>query len=151
MRSGRGSTCWSRCRATCSWPRGSSTGDRAFAAAWNFGPTDASGDRPVRWVVERFLEAWGSADWTQAGGSAAEPHEAHLLSLDSAKARDELGWAPVWDVETAVRRTADWYREYDRAPADARRLVQDQLRAFQDDARAAGQGWAGAREAEAAR
>jgi len=126
-------------------------GDRAFAGPWNFGPADASGDRSVRWVVERFLEAWGLGSWTQAGGSAGEPHEAHLLSLDSAKARAQLGWAPVWDVLTAVRRTADWYREYDRAPADARSLVQDQLRGFQDDARAAGQAWAGGREAGATR
>ena len=126
-------------------------GDRALAGAWNFGPTDDSGDRPVRWVVERFLEAWGSGTWTQAGGSAVEPHEAHLLSLDSAKARNHLGWGPVWDAQTAVRRTADWYREYHRAPADARSLVQDELHAFEDDARAAGQAWAGAGEAEAAK
>ena len=49
-----------------------------------------------------------------------QPHEAQRLSLDSSKAREQLGWAPVWDAPTAVRRTAAWYREYYRAPASAR-------------------------------
>ena len=79
-----------------------------------------------------------------AGGCRGQPHEAHRLSLDSAKAREQLGWAPVWDAPTAVRQTASWYREYYRAPASARELVEDELQAYQDDARAAGLPWAGA-------
>ena len=47
----------------------------------------------------------------------ASPTRPSCLSLDSAKAREQLGWAPVWDAPTAVRRTASWYREYYRAPA----------------------------------
>ena len=35
-----------------------------FAGAWNFGPTDAGEDREVRWVVDRFLAAWGHGTWT---------------------------------------------------------------------------------------
>ncbi len=93
----------------------------------------------------------GSGTWTPAAGSAAEPHEAHRLSLDSTKARNELGWQPVWDVETAVRRTADWYREYDRAPANAPQPGPGSAPRLRDDARAAGHAWAGAREAGAAR
>jgi len=40
------------------------------------------------------------------------PHEAGLLQLDSSKARLKLGWQPVWDFETAVHRTASWYRRW---------------------------------------
>ena len=114
-----------------------------YEGAWNFGPTDQGGDRSVRWVVERFLEDWGSGSWTSPADAGRQPHEAHRLSLDSAKARDRLGWAPVWDAQTAVRRTATWYHEYYRAPATARELVEDHLRAYQTDARAAGLSWAG--------
>jgi CDP-glucose 4,6-dehydratase len=114
---------------------------RNFAGPWNFGPTDQGSDHPVRWVVERFLGEWGSGTWTTPVGSGAQPHEAHLLSLNSAKARERLGWAPVWEAPTAVRQTASWYREYYRAPAAARTLVDDQLTAYQDDARAAGLSW----------
>ncbi len=88
-----------------------------YEGAWNFGPTDQGGDRPVRWVVDRFLSEWGSGTWTTPSGTTAEPHEAHRLSLDSSKARERLGWAPVWDGQAAVGQTASWYREYYRAPA----------------------------------
>ena len=119
---------------------------RRYEGAWNLGPTDAGGDRPVRWVVERFLEDWGAGTWTTPADAGRQPHEAHRLSLDSTKAREQLGWAPVWDAPTAVNRTATWYREYYRAPARARELVEDQLRAYQEDARAAGLSWAGTTE-----
>ncbi len=78
----------------------------------------------MRWVVERFLEEWGSGSWTTPADAGGQPHEAHRLSLDSTKAREQLGWAPVWDAQTAVRQTASWYREYYRAPATARELVE---------------------------
>jgi CDP-glucose 4,6-dehydratase len=116
------------------------------AGAWNFGPTSPGSDRSVRWVVERFLAEWGSGTWTTPADAGRQPHEAHRLSLDSAKARDQLGWAPVWDAQTAVLRTANWYHEYYRAPATARELVEDDLRAFAADARTAGLPWAGAEE-----
>jgi CDP-glucose 4,6-dehydratase len=117
---------------------------RRYEGAWNFGPTGEVGDRPVRWVVERFLEDWGSGSWTTPGdvGRQPQPHEAHHLSLDSSKARDNLGWAPAWDAQTAVQQTASWYRDYCRAPATARDLVDRQLQTYEDDARAAGLPWA---------
>ena len=115
---------------------------RRYAGPWNFGPTGERSDQPVRWLVDRFLEAWGGGSWTEAERAETEVHEAQRLSLDSSKARQQLGWHLVWDAPTAVRRTADWYREYDRAPARARELVDDELDAFQSDARAAALPWA---------
>jgi CDP-glucose 4,6-dehydratase len=115
---------------------------RRFEGPWNFGPTDRDGARPVRWVVERFLDEWGAGSWTMPAGSGRQPHEAHWLSLDSAKARERLEWAPVWDAPAAVRHTAAWYREYYRDAGAARDLVLSQLRAYESDARAAGLPWA---------
>ena len=116
--------------------------DRGFDGAWNFGPTEDRSDQAVRWVVDRFIDEWGSGSWTTPAGAEGQPYEAQRLSLDSSKARTRLGWAPVWDAQTAVRRTASWYREYYRAPARSRALVDDELQAYQDDARAAGLPWA---------
>ena len=45
-----------------------------------------------------------------------------------------------------MRHTAAWYREYYRAPARARELVEHELQAYQHDARAAGLPWATADE-----
>jgi CDP-glucose 4,6-dehydratase len=115
---------------------------RGHAEAWNFGPTSDAGERPVRWVVEQFIQEWGSGSWVTPPDGTGTFHEALRLSLDSTKARERLGWAPVWLPDVAVRRTAAWYHEYYRAPGTARELVEDQLRTYQEDARAAGLSWA---------
>jgi CDP-glucose 4,6-dehydratase len=115
---------------------------RRYEGPWNFGPTEAGGARPVRWVVDRFVDEWGSGSWTTPADAGRQPHEAHHLSLDSTKAREQLEWAPVWDPQTAVRRTAAWYRDYYRAPGTAPELVRHQLQAFESDARIAGLPWA---------
>jgi len=116
------------------------TDGQDVAGAWNFGPLD-TGERPVRWVVDRFLSEWGSGSWNAPDLGGPAPREAQRLSLDSTKARERLGWAPVWDGMTAVRQTASWYREYYRAPARARDLVDDQLSSYQAEADAAGLPW----------
>jgi len=106
------------------------------AGAWNFGP--APGDAlSVRWVTERFLEEWGEGSWRHARPATAQPHEAPVLSLDSSKAAQELGWTPVWDAREAVRRTASWYHRFLRDPRVARDLVEADLDAY---AEAAGAG-----------
>jgi CDP-glucose 4,6-dehydratase len=114
-----------------------------YAGPWNFGPLE-QGERTVRWVVDRFLSEWGAGSWTTPVDAGPAPHEAHRLSLDSTKAREQLGWAPVWDGPSAVRQTASWYRDFYRDPASARDLLDDQLRIYQDDARATGLSWASA-------
>ncbi len=121
-------------------------GSGDLAGAWNFGPTDQDGARPVSWVVERFLEEWGTGGWTTPAGNHPQPHEAHWLSLESTKARKRLGWAPVWSARAAVRRTAAWYRDYYRDPSAARELVRTDLVAYQAAAREAGLPWARAGE-----
>jgi CDP-glucose 4,6-dehydratase len=115
-----------------------------YAGAWNFGPTEERSDEPVRWVVGRFIGQWGSGSWVSYHGTEVQPHEAQRLSLDSAKARELLGWAPVWDPQTAVGRTAAWYRDYYRAPDRARELVGNELTAYVANARVAGLRWAAA-------
>ncbi len=114
--------------------------------AWNFGPHDHDSDRTVSWVVERFLDEWGEGSWVTPAAGGTEPHEAHLLSVDSSKARARLGWAPVWGASEAVRHTTAWYRDHARGltATEARDLVASQLRTYESDARAAGLRWAGA-------
>jgi CDP-glucose 4,6-dehydratase len=117
-----------------------------YDGPWNFGPAEMTGARPVRWVVDRFVTEWGSGSWTTPADAGRQPHEAHYLSLDSTKAREQLEWAPVWDPQTAVCRTASWYRDYYAAAATARDLVGRQLQAYESDARTAGLLWADADE-----
>jgi CDP-glucose 4,6-dehydratase len=102
-------------------------GDRC-AGAWNFGPADADA-RSVQWIVERVVAMWGgAAAWERDADQ--HPHEARLLTLDISKARQELGWRPLWGIDTALRRTVEWYRAY-AEKKDLRGLTRRQTEEFQ--------------------
>ena len=81
-----------------------------FAESWNFGPADQDA-QPVKYLVNHLVQLWGGgARWELDSGKHV--HEAHHLKLDASKARLKLKWAPKWRLETALRRTVDWYKAY---------------------------------------
>lgn len=82
--------------------------DPALAGAWNLGP-HAHEETAVREValIARQCYGYGDIEW---GGGTEGPHEAGHLSLDNAKARRLLGFAPRWGLQEAVQRTMRWYR-----------------------------------------
>jgi CDP-glucose 4,6-dehydratase len=98
-----------------------------LASGWNFGPSDGDA-RPVGWIVEKMLAAWGSdSGWTKP--EAAQPHEAVLLRLDCSKARAELGWSPAMSLEEAVVKTVEWHSAV-HGGADAREASLGQLKDY---------------------
>jgi CDP-glucose 4,6-dehydratase len=66
-------------------------------------------------------------------------HEATALQLDSSKAKSKLGWQPVWDVDTAIAKTKNWYQRFIKDDADIRK---EQIYEYQNDAIAKGLKWA---------
>jgi CDP-glucose 4,6-dehydratase len=86
-------------------------GQEEFATAWNFGPADVD-VRPVSYVAARAAAAWGG-DATWEAGSVEQPHEAHHLRLDSARARERLQWEPQWSVDQAIDGAIAWYRAHE--------------------------------------
>ena len=92
---------------------------------WNFGP-DAAGEATVRTVADRVCALWPKPDGWVDASAGAHRHEAHLLTLDSTKARARLGWRPRWDLDTALRATLDVYRAADTGDA-LRRLAREQI------------------------
>lgn len=111
-------------------------GDAACADAWNFGP-DGEGNRTVEQVLHDLAHTWPQLRWQVT--SDPQPHEAGLLQLDSAKARMQLGWRPVWKLDQAIHHTANWYRllmESGALPSA------EELAGYVADAANAGLGWA---------
>ena len=104
--------------------------------AWNFGPP-ADATMEVGEVVRRLQEQWPSFEVTH--DHRPQPHEAALLALDCTKSQERLGWRPVWDADTTLQRTVDWYRAMDQ---DGELLSRADLAAYVGDARRAGLAWA---------
>jgi CDP-glucose 4,6-dehydratase len=81
-----------------------------FSEGWNFGPEDES-VLTVEEVTDRLTQLWGDhATWETSNGD--HPHEVTLLKLDITKAKERLGWAPKWDLDTVLGRTVSWYKSY---------------------------------------
>ena len=95
-----------------------------YAEGWNFGPHDEDA-RPVQWIVEHMVDAWGNgASWQQDGGE--HPHEANYLKLDISKAKARLGWTPNWSLATALEKITAWHRAW-LAGQDVQQLCQQQI------------------------
>jgi CDP-glucose 4,6-dehydratase len=83
---------------------------RSLASGWNFGPRDED-NCSVQDVVDLMISGWGgAARWEKDG--TAKPHEANLLKLDCSKAYQQLGWAPKWNLETAIQKIVEWQKSF---------------------------------------
>lgn len=126
------------------WLAAKLSGDEGhtFSSAWNFGPPFDS-----VCCVEKFVKIainkWGSGSWEDLSDPTAL-HEAQLLSLNWEKSQHLLNWRPVWDLQTAIGMTVDWFKRWhqDGSNDSMRQLCIDQLHAFQSGAKKAEIEWA---------
>ena len=104
-------------------------GEKQFADAWNFGPSDED-SKPVGWILEEIKRLWKApVNWEIEG--AKQPHEARLLKLDSTKAKNELNWSPKLNLDEAVELTAEWYRGF-KDKQDLIKLMTSQINFYQN-------------------
>ncbi len=76
-----------------------------FAQAFNFGPAEED-CRSVGDVVDLLCDRWGAGGWQH--DDSVQPHEAHLLKLDSSRARRRLGWRTRWSLTQAIEEIVLW-------------------------------------------
>jgi len=83
--------------------------DAGFADAWNFGP-GAAGEISVQSLATQLGMHWPAL---RIGHDASShPHEAAILRLNCEKSAQQLAWHPVWNLDSALARTANWYRHF---------------------------------------
>lgn len=111
-------------------------GDKSCVGSWNFGPDEESFITTER-ALELLQNGWNAVQFTHSPIENA-PHEAKILRLNCEKARRELDWQPVWNAETAFRKTAIWYRDYYTA---YNLLTQKDLQDYIQDAEKKGLSW----------
>ena len=80
-----------------------------YSEGWNFGPNDKD-IIEVEKIVKEVIKIWGEGEYEAMNNT--EYHEANLLKLDISKATHKLGWMPVLNIETAIKNTVKWYREF---------------------------------------
>lgn len=97
--------------------------------AWNFGP-DPDSFQTVRQIADLGATMWGEGSgWVDASGD--HPHEAALLTLNSAKAKRDLGWENTLPFPDSLGWALEWERAV-RAGSDARSVTLDQIERFTD-------------------
>lgn len=110
--------------------------DAANAGACNFGP-GAAGEISVQSLAARLGAYWPALRIEH--DASTHPHEAATLRLNCDKATRQLAWRPVWNIDTALARTADWYRHFHESGQVG---SADDLIAYIDHARHLGLAWA---------
>ncbi len=112
-------------------------GNSNAETAWNFGP-EWKDCLSVSEVLNLFMRHWAGIRWNDISGEK-KVHEAGILRLDCSNANEQLKWAPVWDVQRAIEKTASWYKAF---YADGTLLSTNDLDTFIADAALRRLAWA---------
>ncbi len=99
-----------------------------YSGAWNFGP-NTNLVSSVNIVVSKLLECWGEENWA-ISASDLPHHEANMLQIESSKAKIELDWEPIWDMDMMLQMTVDWYKNYKKP--DIYEFCENQIKSFQN-------------------
>ncbi len=97
-----------------------------FNEAWNFGPEENM-TAPVKEVVENLIKIYGKGAWEDISDKNRH-HEAGLLKLDIAKARQKLKWKPLLDLTKTLNLTVEWYKNYKKQ--NTRQICEQQIEMY---------------------
>ena len=95
-----------------------------FASGWNFG-ADESDHLSVVEVSRRVAAIWGNGARFSCAAENFQK-ETMTLRLDASRARNELGWTSRWPLDTALRRTVEWYQAW-QSGSDMRAMTLAQI------------------------
>jgi CDP-glucose 4,6-dehydratase len=99
-----------------------------FCSSFNFGPNNEDA-WPVERIATKLAEMWGAgATWKR--DSVPGVHEHHSLTLDTSKARKQLGWQPRLRIEANLEWTMKWYRDWQQG-ADMNQNTLAQIARFE--------------------
>lgn len=99
-----------------------------YAEGWNFGPNEEDAQTVLN-VADIIVKNWGEqASWGLDEGTHI--HEAHFLKLDCSKAKTQLKWKPIWNLERALNETVQWYKAWHNK-ADMYKFSLNQIKTYQ--------------------
>ena len=83
--------------------------DNCFSSCFNFG-SNLESNKKVSELVNQILTYWPGS-W-KLKKSEINLHEAKQLYLNTDNAFRVLNWQPLWDFDTTIKRTVDWYKKF---------------------------------------
>jgi len=84
---------------------------KEFAQSWNFGPNYKK-SYSVETIIEMIKNNWDKINFKINEDKSKKYHESEILKLDCSKAFKKLYWKPVWDIETTIKHTTYWYKNF---------------------------------------
>ena len=81
----------------------------SLADAYNIGPNQEN-VADVEFLTQQFISFFGKGEY-RVEGNHKQPHEAQFLMLDNALLKKDLNWQPMYDTESTIRITAEWYAD----------------------------------------
>ncbi|MFM1813557.1 MAG: hypothetical protein RLZ98_252 [Pseudomonadota bacterium] len=103
----------------------------ALAGGFNFGP-ELTSNQTVATFVEEVLRHWPGT-WVDRSDPKA-PHEAGKLNLSTDKAFHLLDWRPVWNFQTTLQLTTEWYRKVHFKESTPCQLTQEHIARYETNA-----------------
>lgn len=80
-----------------------------FSGPWNFGPNEES-FLTVEEILKKALAIMKKGSYVVEKDD--KKHETTLLKLDINKAKNILKWRPIFDIDTALNLTFNWYKSF---------------------------------------
>jgi CDP-glucose 4,6-dehydratase len=97
---------------------------------YNVGPEEADCISAGK-LATFFCNAWKDGiSWENK--SDGGPHEASFLKLDCSLIQNRIGWQPQWDIKTAVEKTVEWTKVYQKN-GDVRACMEAQIKDFTEN------------------
>lgn len=104
--------------------------DPSLAGWYNVGPDDRDCFQTGA-LVDLFVKHWGEGmKWVNRADNG--PHEANFLKLDCSKLKATFGWAPRWDLDTAMEKVVEWSKCW-ASGGDVRDCMDRQILQFWTD------------------
>ena len=79
--------------------------------SFNFGPQEEN-EIDVETLTSKFISNWDSCNPSIVIDKSENLPESKILRLDSSKAYNVLNWKPLMDIDTTVKETAVWYKNF---------------------------------------
>lgn len=88
----------------------------SLSDVYNIGPNQEN-VADVEFLTQQFISYFGKGDY-RIEGNQNQPHEAQFLMLDNALLKKDLNWQPIYDTESTIRITAEWYADQTHSALD---------------------------------